>query len=186
MKDKTMNRDLEKILYTEEEIKAEVEEAAKWLDGKFKGKYPLCVGILKGSAMFCCDLVRAMKTAVELDFMTISSYGNNAETTGEVKVMTGFTASAEGRDVILVEDIVDSGHTLLKLRNLFAESGARSVTAVTLLDKPVMRHAKVTADYSCFRIGEGFVVGYGLDYAQKYRDLPYLGILKREIYEEKH
>ena len=142
------------------------------------------ISVLKGSVMFFCDLVRAMDTPVQIDFMTVSSYGSSSESSGMPRIVMDLAASVEGRDVVLVEDIVDSGNTLVKMRDLISGRGAKSFTVVTLFDKPSRRTVNVSADYSCFEIGNEFIVGYGLDYAQKYRNLPYVGILKREIYEK--
>lgn len=182
-----MNKDLESIVLTTEEISEKVGKAAAWLDGKFKDTdtVPLAISVLKGSVFFFCDVVRAMKTPVQLDFMTVSSYGNSSESSGMPKIVMDLAASVTGRDVILVEDIVDSGHTLAHMRDLILGRGAKSFTVVTLFDKPARRKIDISADYSCFTIGDEFIVGYGLDYAQKYRNLPYIGILKREIYEKK-
>ncbi|MDE6001441.1 MAG: hypoxanthine phosphoribosyltransferase [Clostridia bacterium] len=179
-----MNKDLQCVLISEEEIKAKVKEAAAWLDKKFKGTNPLAISVLKGSVMFFCDIVRAMETPVQIDFMTVSSYGSSSESSGMPKIVMDLAASVQGRDVILVEDIVDSGYTLQKMRDLICGRGAKSFTVVTLFDKPVRRKVPIKADYSCFEVGDEFIVGYGLDYAQQYRSLPYIGILKREIYEK--
>ena len=180
-----MHSDLESIVLSKEQIASKVADAAAWLDGKFKGAktLPLAICVLKGSAFFFCDVVRAMKTPVQLEFMTVSSYGQSTQSSGIPKVVSDLSTSVEGRDVILVEDIVDSGHTLAGMRDLITGRGAASFTAVTLFDKPARRQISVCADYSCFEIGDEFIVGYGLDYAQKYRNLPYVGILKRSVYE---
>lgn len=181
-----MHKDLESIVLTEEQIAEKVREAAKWLDKKFENaKQPvLAVSVLKGSVMFFCDLVRAMQSPVQIDFMTISSYGSSSKSSGVPKIVMDLAAPVEGRDVVLVEDIVDSGNTLVKMRDLLKGRGAKSFTVVTLLDKPSRRQVDVSADYSCFEVGNEFIVGYGLDYAQAYRNLPYIGVLKREIYEK--
>ncbi len=179
-----MNKDLESIVLTEEQIKVKVKEAAHWLDERFAGKSPLAISVLKGSVMFFCDLVRAMETPVQIDFMTISSYGKSSQSSGMPKIVMDLAASVEGRDVILVEDIIDSGNTLVKMRELILGRGAKSFTVVALFDKPSRRQVPVQADYSCYEVGDDFIVGYGLDYAQQYRSLPYIGILKREIYEK--
>lgn len=176
--------DCERILFTEEEIHQKVQELAAWLDERYRGTTPLAVAVLKGSVIFFCDLVRAMKTPVQMDFMTISSYGSGSSSSGLPKIVMDLAANVEGRDVLLVEDIVDSGNTLLKLRTLLNGRGAKSFTVVTLLDKPSRRQVDINADYSCFEVGNEFIVGYGLDYAQQYRNLPYIGVLKREIYEK--
>ena len=181
-----MHKDLEKIVLTEEQIAEKVKTAAKWLDEKFAGTDAsvLAVSVLKGSVMFFCDLVRAMKTPVQIDFMTISSYASSTKSSGIPKIVMDLAAPVEGRDVVLVEDIVDSGNTLVKLRELLVGRGAKSFTVVTLLDKPSRRQVNVKADYSCFEVGNEFIVGYGLDYDQEYRNLPYIGVLKRDIYEK--
>lgn len=181
-----MNSDIQSIVLSEKQIAEKVEKAAKWLDAKFEGtqSVPLMISVLKGSVMFFCDLVRAMNTPVQIDFMTVSSYGSSSESSGMPRIVMDLAASVEGRDVVLVEDIVDSGNTLVKMRDLISGRGAKSFTVVTLFDKPSRRTVNVSADYSCFEIGNEFIVGYGLDYAQKYRNLPYVGILKREIYEK--
>ena len=179
-----MHKDLESVVLTEAEIAQKVKRAAAWLDEKFAGTTPLAISVLKGSVMFFCDLVRAMKTPVQIDFMTISSYGSSSDSSGMPKIVMDLAASVEGRDVILVEDIVDSGHTLKKMRELLNGRGAKSFTVVTLLDKPARRQVDIKADYSCFEIENEFIVGYGLDYAQQYRNLPYIAILKREVYED--
>ena len=179
-----MNNDLQSVFLTEQQIQQKVKDAASWLDERFKGKNPLAVSVLKGSVMFFCDLVRAMETPVQIDFMTISSYGKSTQSSGMPKIVMDLAASVEGRDVILVEDIVDSGNTLYKLRELLVGRGAKSFTVVTLLDKPSRRKVDIKADYSCFEVGDEFIVGYGLDYDQQYRNLPYIAILKREVYEK--
>lgn len=180
-----MHEDIEKLILSQEQIASKVKEAASWLDEKFGGasEPPLAISVLKGSVFFFCDVVRAMKTPVQLDFMTVSSYGNSSQSSGMPKIVMDLSATVEGRDVILIEDIVDSGYTLLRMHNLITGRGAKSFTTVTLLDKPARRKVPVNADFSCIEVGDEFVVGYGLDYAERYRNLPYIGVLKREIYE---
>lgn len=179
-----MSNYLQCVYLPEEQIRQKVKEAAAWLDNRFAGKKPLAVSVLKGSVMFFCDLVRAMQTPVQIDFMTISSYGSSTQSSGMPEILMDLSASVEGRDVILVEDIVDSGNTLYKLRELFVGRGAKSFTVVTLLDKPSRRKVDIKADYSCFEVADEFLVGYGLDYDQKFRNLPYIAVLKREVYEK--
>ncbi|MDE6411709.1 MAG: hypoxanthine phosphoribosyltransferase [Clostridia bacterium] len=182
-----MNEDLESVVLSEEQIAKKVSEAAAWLDKRFENVAtpPLTIGVLKGSVFFLCDVVRAMRTPVQLDFMTVSSYGNSSKSSGKPKIVMDLAAPVQNRDVILIEDIVDSGHTLVEMKNLILGRGAKSFTVVTLFNKPARRKLPVQADFSCFEIGDDFIVGYGLDYAQQYRNLPYVGILKREIYEKK-
>ena len=182
--EREINKDVERVLFTEEDLALGVRKAAAWLDEKYKGTAPLAISVLKGSVIFFCDLVRAMKTPVQMDFMTMTSYGSSSSSSGMPKIVMDLAAPVEGRDVLLVEDIVDSGHTLVKMRQLLEGRGAKSFTVVTLLDKPSRRVVDVKADYSCFEVGNEFIVGYGLDYAQQYRNLPYVGILKRSVYEK--
>lgn len=178
--------DLERILLSEAEIAQKVGEAAAWLDKRFCSATvpPLAISVLKGSVFFFCDVVRAMKTPVRLDFMKVSSYGDAAESSGIPRILMDLSEPVEGRDVILIEDIVDSGNTLVKMKELILGRGAKSFTVVTMLDKPARRQLPVKADYSCYEVGNEFIVGYGLDYANMYRDLPFIGVLKREVYEK--
>lgn len=180
-----MRQDIERVILNQDQIASKIEETAKWLDEKFKNADvpPLAISVLKGSVYFYCDVTRAMQTPVQLDFMTVSSYGNSTKSSGLPKIIMDLSASVEGRDVILIEDIVDSGYTLSRMKNLILGRGAKSFTVVALLDKPSRRKLPVKADFTCFEVEDEFVVGYGLDYAEHYRNLPYIGILKREIYE---
>ena len=180
----TINKDVERVLLSSEEIAAGVKEAAKWLDSRFAGTTPIAVSVLKGSVVFFCDLLRAMNTPVQMDFMTVSSYGASTVSSGVPKIVMDLSQSPHGRDVLLVEDIVDSGRSLEKMRDLILGRGAKSFTAVTLLDKPSRRKVDIKADYSCFEIENEFIIGYGLDYNQCYRHLPYIGVLKRSVYEK--
>ena len=179
-----MHQDVESIMFSKEQIQARIAELAAQLDSDYAGKTPLMVGILKGSVMFYADLLRAMNIPVEMDFMAISSYGAGAKSSGEVKLIKDLDRKIEGRDVIIVEDIIDSGNSLYALKELFGKRGAASVKICAFLDKKARRTAKVEADYVGYAIEDAFVVGYGLDYAEKYRELPYIGILKREVYEK--
>ena len=179
-----MGADIESILFSSERIAERVAQLAHSLDAAFQGKYPLAVGILKGSFMFFADLVRAMSLPVQTDFMCVSTYGSGTTSQCRLTIKKDTDASVAGRDVIIVEDIIDSGFTLENVRRIFLERGARSVTIVTLLDKPARRTAPLQPDYRGFVIGDEFVVGYGLDYAEKYRSLPYIGVLSRSVYEK--
>ena len=182
-----MHTDLERIILSEEQIVAKAKEAAAWLDAKFTDAEvpPIAICVLKGSVFFFCDVTRAMQTPVHLDFMRVSSYGNSSKSSGMPQIIMDLSASVHDRDVVLIEDIVDSGYTLAKMRDLMIGRGAKSFTVVTLLNKPSRRKLPVKADFSCFEVADEFVVGYGLDYAEQYRNLPYIGVLKREIYENK-
>lgn len=182
--EQTVHPDCERILITEEELAAKVKEAGKWLTEKFRGKDPVAVCNLKGSFVFFTDLVRATQVDLETDFMAVSSYGAETISAGRPKITRHLFSSVEGRDVILVEDIVDTGRTLITLRNFFKERGAKSVTVVALLDKPSRRVVESRADYTCFEVGDYFIVGYGLDYAERYRNLPYIAVLKESVYEK--
>ena len=177
-----MDGDVERVILDEEQIKEKVKGAAKWLDNRLKGADDaVAVCILRGAAFFFCDLVRAMKTPLTVEFVRASSYGNGSKSTGK-PTLSGDNFPVEGRDVVLVEDIVDSGRTLSLLREIFLGRGAKSVTTVALFDKPSRRVEKVCADYACAEIDDLFIVGYGLDYAQRYRTLPYVGVLKKSVY----
>lgn len=179
-----MHKDLEKTLITEEEINAKCVEIGRTLTEEYEGKFPLVIGVLKGATPFMADLSRCIHTHIEMDFMAVSSYGNRTTSSGEVRILKDLDAKIEGRDVIIVEDIIDSGLTLSYLVDLFKYRRANSVKIVTLLDKPEGRTAKIKADIIGFEVPNEFVVGYGLDYDEKYRNLPYIGVLKREVYDE--
>lgn len=177
-----MHKDIEKILITEEQIAEKCVEIGKQLSEEYRGKFPLVVGVLKGATFFMSDLARHIETHVELDFMDVSSYGSGMRSSGEVKILKDLDAKVEGRDLLIVEDIIDSGLTLSYLVDLFKYRKANSIKIVTLLDKPSGRTADIKADIVGFEVPDAFVVGYGLDYDEKYRNLPYIGILKPEVY----
>ena len=179
-----MHQDVESIMFTKEQLAARIAELAAQLDKEYAGKTPLMVGILKGSVMFYADLLRAMTIPVEMDFIAISSYGSGAKSSGEVKLIKDLDRKIEGKDVIIVEDIIDSGYTLSYLkRNLYARK-PESVKICALLDKYSRRVVPIEADYKGFDCEDEFVVGFGLDYAERYRNLPYIGVLKRSVYEK--
>lgn len=177
-----MLEDIKEVLITEEEIARKVEEMAALLSEEYRDKNPLVICILKGAAFFMTDLIKKMPIELEMDFMDVSSYGNQAETTGEVKIIKDLNTSVQGRHVLLVEDIVDSGLTLKYVVDLLHHRKAKSVKVVTLLDKPHRRKVLFKPDMIGFEVPNEFVVGYGLDYAEKYRNLPFIGVLKREVY----
>lgn len=176
--------DCERLMFTEEQLRSRVKEVAEQVDEKFAGKRPLVVGILKGSIIFYSDFIRHLSMPVELDFMAVSSYGSGAVSSGKLRIKKDLDRDVKGRDVIIVEDIIDSGFTLANLKALLLERGAASVTIVTLLNKAERREYDVAPDYNCFDIENEFVIGYGLDYNEQYRHLPYIGILKRSVYEK--
>ena len=177
-----MDQDILKILLSEEEIKARVQELGDQLYDAFHDKNPLFVGVLKGCFIFMADLVRAAQLKSELEFIGVSSYQNGTKSSGVVQITRDLQEDINGRDVIIVEDILDSGNTLEFLKKYLMAKGAASVTIVTLLDKPARREKAITADYAGFVVPDEFVVGYGLDYAQQYRNMPYIGVLKPEVY----
>lgn len=177
-----MKDDILKVLFTEDQIKQRVIELGREITEKFEGKEPLFVGVLKGSFVFMADLVRSVDLKSSLDFMAVSSYGGGTSSTGAVKIMKDLGEDIGGRDVIIVEDILDSGVTLSYLRSYLENRKPASITIVTLFDKPARRKAPITADFKGFDVPDEFIVGYGLDYAEKYRNLPYIGVLKPEIY----
>ena len=179
-----MNQDLERIMLTEEQISTRVKEVAAQLDRLYEGRRPLVVCILKGSIMFFSDLIRNMNTPLELDFVAVSSYGKRSVSTGAIEVKKDLTTDIAGRDVLIVEDIIDSGNTLYNLKKLLNSRSPSSVNIVTLLDKPERREVPMEPEYTCFVIEDEFVVGYGMDYAEEYRNLPYIGVLKRSVYEK--
>lgn len=165
-------------------LKSRVKAVALEVDKDYAGKRPLVVGILKGSIIFYSDFIRFLSMPVELDFMAVSSYGSGAVSSGKLNVKKDLDRDVKGRDVIIVEDIIDSGFTLANLKALLSERGAASVKIVTLLNKAERREYDIKPDYNCFDIENEFVIGYGLDYDEQYRHLPYIGILKRSVYEK--
>lgn len=177
-----MFNDIQEVLLTEEQIQSKVKELAAIVSQEYEGRNPLVICVLKGAFIFMADLAKNITTPIELDFMAVSSYGKAARSSGEVRIVKDLDQSVEGRDVLIVEDIIDSGLTLSYLIDVLERRNAHSVKVVTLLDKPGRRTTEINADYTGFVIPDAFVVGYGLDYAEKYRNLPYIGILKPEVY----
>ncbi|GGB12931.1 hypoxanthine phosphoribosyltransferase [Macrococcus hajekii] len=177
-----MHNDIGSIVLTEEQIKAACQRLGKQLTADYQHTVPLCVGILKGSVLFMTDLIKEIDTHVEMDFMDVSSYHGGMESTGEVKILKDLGTSVEGRDVIIIEDILETGTTLNSIIDLLSYRKANSIEIVTLLDKPSKRKVDIQAKYVGEKIPDDFVVGYGLDYQEKYRNLPYIGLLKEEVY----
>lgn len=175
--------DIKEVLYTEEEIRQATQELGAVLTKEYAGKNPLVIGVLKGAIMFMTDLSRAMDCDLELDFMDVTSYGTAIESSGDVKILKDLDTSVEGRDLLIVEDIIDTGRTLSYLIEIFRHRKAKSIKVVTLLDKKERRAVDLEADYVGIHVPNEFVVGYGLDYIEKYRNLPYIGVLKEEIYK---
>ncbi|QFF97407.1 hypoxanthine phosphoribosyltransferase [Psychrobacillus glaciei] len=177
-----LEKDILEILLTEEQIQEKTRELGATLTADYKDKFPLAIGILKGAMPFMSDLMKRVDTYIEMDYMDVSSYGNATVSSGEVKIIKDLNTSVEGRDILIIEDIIDSGMTLSYLVDLFKYRKAKSIKLVTLLDKPTGRKVDLKADYVGFEVPDAFVVGYGLDYAEKYRNLPYVGVLKKEVY----
>lgn len=173
--------DIESVLLSEEQIQQKVAEVAGTIGRDYTDKDPIFVGILKGCFIFMADLMRYVDINCSMDFMAVSSYSGTSST-GAVKINKDLSQDIEGRHVIIVEDILDSGVTLSYLKNYLMGRNPASIKIVTLMDKPARRKADIFADYSCFDVPDAFVVGYGLDYNERYRNLPYIGILKPEIY----
>jgi len=177
-------KDLERILVSRKDIEEAVKKLGERITADYKGKQPIVVCILKGAVIFFADLLRQLDLSLDIDFMAISSYGSSTKTTGVVKLVKDLDRDVNGRDVLVVEDIVDSGMTLSYIKKELTQRGATSVRIATLLDKPARRRVDLKVEYSCFEIPDAFVVGYGLDYAEKYRNLPDIGILHPRIYEK--
>ncbi len=176
--------DIQKILISEEQLAAKVAELGAAISRDYEGKKLMILGVLKGSVVFMADLIRQITIPVEMDFMAVSSYGAGVKTTGVVKILKDLDRLIEGYHVLVVEDILDSGMTLSYLTELLRDRGPASVRIATLLDKPERRKVDIAPDYVGFTVPDEFVVGYGLDYAELYRNLPYVGILAPHVYEK--
>lgn len=179
-----MNEAIERILFSEEELKERVKQVGKEISCDYEGKVPLLVGILKGSIIFMADLMRAIDIECRITFLSASSYKNQAHSSGNVEITSILDENTQGRHIILIEDILDTGTTLSAVFAKIKETDPASVKICTLLDKKVQRSTDLKADYKCFDVENEFVVGYGLDYAQRFRNLPYIGVLKPEIYNK--
>ena len=177
-----MNDDVLKILISEEEIEKRVKELGRQISDDYVGKSLVVVSVLKGSVMFMADLLRALDIHTEIDFMVVSSYGSGVVSTGAVKMLKDIFLPIEGRDVLIVEDILDTGKTLHYIKDYLGARKPNSIRICTLLDKPERREADIVADYVGFNVPDEFVIGYGLDYDEHYRNLPFIGVLKPEVY----
>ena len=175
--------DIEKVLLTEEDIQKKVKEIGEKITHDYEGKNLMLVSVLKGSVAFMADLMRAIDLPLKIDFMSVSSYGSGTTSSGVVKINKDLDIDLHGVDLLIVEDILDSGKTLHYITKMLSDRGTASIRIACLLDKPERRVVPLSADYTCFDIPDKFVVGYGLDYDQKYRNLPYIGVLKPEVYE---
>jgi hypoxanthine phosphoribosyltransferase len=179
-----LHPDVEYVMLSAEEIEKRVKELAAQMDKLYEGRKPIVVCILKGSVLFFTDLIRNMKTDVELDFMVVSSYGSGTKSSGQLKIGKDLSGDIKNRDVLIVEDIIDSGNTLYNLKKMLITRQPASINIITLLDKPERREVPMEPDYTGFVIEDKFVIGYGLDYAEDYRNLPYVGVLKPCVYSD--
>jgi len=177
-----LEKDIQEVLFTEEQLRNRVKELAKQIEQDYAGKEIMLIGILRGSFVFIADLCRYIDLPCTLDFMAVSSYGKGTSSTGQVQITKDLSEDISGLHVIVVEDILDSGNTLSYLLRILEQRHPASIRLCTLLDKPDRRKVEVAVHYSGFTIPDAFVVGYGLDYAERYRNLPYIGILKPEVY----
>ena len=182
-RDAKLYQDLTKVLVTRDEIAKAVKELGARITKDYAGKAPVLIGILKGAVVFYSDLIREIDLPLTTEFMAISSYGSATKSSGVVRILKDLDKPINGKDVLIIEDIVDSGMTLSFLKENLLSRGAASLHIATLLDKPERRRVPLHVDYSGFTIPDEFVVGYGLDYAEKYRNLPDIGVLRPEIYE---
>ena len=175
-------QDIERVLFTEEALRTRVAELAAQIDRDYAGREPMFISVLRGSFIFMADLCRAIRLPCTLDFMAVSSYGKGTSSSGQVQITKDLSEDISGRHIIVVEDILDSGNTLSYLLKILQHRHPASIRLCTLLDKPERRVKPVELHYCGFTIPDAFVVGYGLDYAERYRNLPYIGILKPEVY----
>lgn len=179
-----MREDIKEILFDEENITKKVEEISTAISRDYKGKDLIVVGVLKGSVLFAAELIKRITIPCEIDFMAVSSYGDSTESSGVVRILKDLDHSIEGKDVLIVEDIVDSGITLSYLTEYLKARKANSIEIVTLLNKPARRKKDIFVKYIGYDVPDEFIVGYGIDYAEKYRNLPFIGVLKPEVYNK--
>ena len=176
------DKDIQEVLFSEETLRRRVAELGAEITRDYQGKEPILASVLRGSYIFMADLARAIDLPVRVDFMSVSSYGKGTKSSGQVQITKDLSDEIEGKDLIVVEDILDSGNTLYYLLQVLQARHPASIRLCTLLDKPERREKPITADYAGFTVPDAFVVGYGLDYAERYRNLPYIGILKPSVY----
>lgn len=181
-----MREDLQEVLFSEEVLTKKIKELAQQISEDYKGKNLLVVGILKGSVLFAAELIKNISIPCEIDFMAVSSYGNSTETSGVVRILKDLDQDIEGKHILIVEDIVDTGVTLSYLLKYLKARKASGIDIVALLNKQARRRVEIDVKYVGFEVPDAFIVGYGIDYAEKYRNLPCIGILKPEIYESKN
>lgn len=178
-----MDKDVKEILIDEKTLQNRIRELGQKISKDYADKDLILICVLKGAVLFMADLAQNIDTPLEMDFMAVSSYGNSTKSSGVVRIIKDLDASIENKDLLIVEDIVDSGLTLSYLIDLLKGRGVKSLKICSLLEKPARRIAKIDIDYIGFQVPDAFVVGYGLDYAEKYRNLPYIGVLKEEVYQ---
>lgn len=178
-----MMQDIKDVFYSEEQLQDKVKMIGKQISEDYKDKNLMLVSVLKGSVVFMADLMRAITVPCEIDFMAVSSYGDKTNSSGTVKIIKDLDRDIAGYDLLIVEDILDSGKTLSYIKEILLARKPNSIRICTLLDKPERRNSEIVADYSGFEVPNEFVVGYGLDFAQKYRNLPFIGVLKEEVYQ---
>ncbi len=178
-----MTKDLSSILINEAQIQSRVRELGEVISRDYCGKHPIVIGILKGSLIFMADLIRRLTIPLSIDYVAVSSYGRSTDSSGVVKIVKDLDEPIEGRHVLVVEDIVDTGLTLRYLLDNLQSRGPSSISVCVLLDKPSRRKVDIVPDYCGFEIPDEFVVGYGLDYAESYRNMPFIGVLDRSVYE---
>lgn len=179
-----MLQDIETILFDKDVLANKVRELGEQISKDYAGEEVLLVGILKGASVFLSDLIRQISLPTYIDYMVVSSYGNSAETSGVVRIIKDLEDNIEGKNIIIVEDIIDTGLTLEYLRKNLLSRQPKSLKICTLLDKPARREKEMIIDYKGFEVPDDFIIGYGIDYAEKYRNLPFIGVLKREVYEK--
>ena len=179
-----LEKDIKKVLVSHDEIVEAAKKLGETLTKEYQGKNPIFVGILKGSVPFMAELINHVDTHIELDFMLVSSYHGGTASSGIINIIKDIDQDITGRDILFVEDIIDTGRTLKYLRDMFKYRKANSVKIATLFDKPEGRVVDIEADYVCYDVPNEFIVGFGLDYAERYRNLPYVGVLKEEIYSK--
>ena len=178
-----IQQDIEKVLFTEEQLRTRVRELGKMIEKDYEGQKLIIVGILKGAGIFMSDLIRTIEMPIRTDYMVVSSYGNTTISSGIVRIIKDLETDIAGWNILIVEDIVDTGRTLSYLKEYLLNRGASSVKICTLLDKPDRRVKPVDIDYCGFIAPDEFIVGYGIDYAERYRNMPFIGVLKRSVYE---
>ncbi len=179
-----MENDIERVLLTEEQLRQRVKELGAQISADYVGRDPVLISVLRGSFVFMADLARQIQPYCRVDFMAVSSYGSGTSSSGQVNIQKDLTEPIEGKDIIVVEDILDSGNTLYYLMQVLQARNPASIRLATLLDKPERRAKPIKSDYVGFTVPDEFVVGYGLDYNERYRNLPYIGVLKPRVYEK--